>query len=644
MEASRIFTNDNCVGCNLCISKCPCDEANVARMEDGRNKIHIDPDKCIVCGECIRQCVHNARDFTDDTERFFADLRSGKKIPMIAAPAVRTNFDDYGRLLGFLRSMGVPVIYDTSFGADITTWAYLRYMTKNNVKGLVSQPCPAIVNYMERYTPDILPKLAPIHSPAMCTAVYMKRVKNIQGPYAFLSPCIAKKDEFADPNTGGLVGYNITYRKLQEYLRRNGINYHSAPASGFDNEQHGLGAVYPMPGGLKVNVEQYVDDVWIHQVEGQPHASHFLNEYRTAGRSGEPFLVDILNCQHGCNIGTGALRGEDDGMQVGRALHNAKMQARQSVKKKKQRIPGPDFKQFDKELKLDDYVRRYTGKGVRPIAINNQDRENAFVALHKSTEDQRHVDCRSCGYASCEKMAEAVAKNINHVENCVEYFKSVLRDQGTQMEQVAAQRQQQALALRQSVDNILSAINEATHQTNTTKTDVEGIAARSDKMNSISTTLTENVAHLEQEIKKYGQMGDEIVNISSQTNILALNASVEAARAGQYGKGFDVVAEQIRHLSEQSERSAKGALENNEIIAPLLASLRDVSASVLEEAQEVSSNAANILNAVNELSRIQQEIAAAAEIIAVSDGEEPQDQLAMGLPAAEPAGLPPVTF
>ena len=33
MEASRIFTNDNCVGCNLCISKCPCDEANVARME-----------------------------------------------------------------------------------------------------------------------------------------------------------------------------------------------------------------------------------------------------------------------------------------------------------------------------------------------------------------------------------------------------------------------------------------------------------------------------------------------------------------------------------------------------------------------------------------------------------------------------------
>ena len=111
---------------NTVISNCPCDEANVAIMEGGKNKIYVDGDKCISCGECLRNCSHNARDYQDDTERFFADLRTGKKISIIAAPAFRTNFSNYERLIGLLRKMGVSTFFDTSFGADICTWAYLR--------------------------------------------------------------------------------------------------------------------------------------------------------------------------------------------------------------------------------------------------------------------------------------------------------------------------------------------------------------------------------------------------------------------------------------------------------------------------------------------------------------------------------------
>lgn len=259
---------------------------------------------------------------------------------MIVAPAVRTNFDDYKHLLGFLRKMGVAAIYDTSFGADICTWAHLRYMTKSNVKGLVSQPCPSIVNYIEHYNTKLLPKLAPIHSPAMCTAIYMKKYKKITGEYAFLSPCIAKKDEFADPNTNGMVQYNVTYKKLVDYLQRNGLDYRTSTPTEFDNEQHGLGAIYPMPGGLKQNIEQYVDDVWIHQVEGQPHASHFLDDYLSTSCTENPFLIDILNCQHGCNIGTGAIRTERDSLAVSKNLYIAQSQTKLSAKKR-HRIPEP---------------------------------------------------------------------------------------------------------------------------------------------------------------------------------------------------------------------------------------------------------------------------------------------------------------
>ena len=616
---SRIFTNDKCVGCNLCLMKCPCAEANVAVVENGQNKIYIDSDKCISCGECVRACTHNARDFEDDTERFFADLRSGKKIQVIAAPAIRTNFDQYENLLGFLRQSGVSALYDTSFGADICTWAYLRYMTRNNVYGLISQPCPVIVSYVERYTPELLSKLAPIHSPAMCTAVYMKKYKQIPGSYAFLSPCIAKQAEFFDANTGDLIQYNVTYKKLMDYLARNGINYRNSPKDSFDNEQHGLGAIFPLPGGLKQNVELYVKDQWILQVEGQPHSCHFLNEFGANSKFGQmPFLVDILNCQHGCNAGTGAIRNEDESLAIGRAIHKAKSDAQKTTKKP---IPGPIFKKLDKQLTLSDFYRKYSPKAVRHIPISPSAIENAFLALHKTTELQRKIDCRSCGYSSCQKMAEAVAKEINHVENCVEYFKSVLKEQRTQMETHANYREQQTQELRSSVESILGSISQAFEQTEMTKNDVQSISEKIVLMDDISGQLSEVVTNLRFEIGKYVKMGDEIVNISSQTNILALNASVEAARAGAVGRGFAVVAEQIKRLSEQSQNSAKSALKNNEVIAPILKKVNDASDEVLEKSKTISANAASILQSVTELSRIQQNIESSARQLSLHDDQ-----------------------
>ena len=104
MATSKIFTNENCVGCNQCISKCPCDEANVAVNKGGTHILEIDPDKCICCGECIRSCSHNARYFVDDTERFLSDLKSGKRIPILVAPALRSNVPEWPRLLGYLKN------------------------------------------------------------------------------------------------------------------------------------------------------------------------------------------------------------------------------------------------------------------------------------------------------------------------------------------------------------------------------------------------------------------------------------------------------------------------------------------------------------------------------------------------------------
>ena len=415
LKTSNIFTNENCVGCNLCITGCPCEEANVAVIENGKNKIYIDEDKCIGCGECIKHCTHDARDYRDDTERFFEDLKNGKEISLVVAPALRSNFDDYEKLLGFLKSKGAKYIFDTSFGADICTWAYLQYITQHGETGLISQPCPAVVNYIQRYNPTLLSKLIPVHSPALCTAVYMKKYKNISGAYAFISPCIAKKDEFDDENTENYINYNVTFKKIQKYLDDNHIDYKSFSPAGYDNEDHGLGAVFSSPGGLKENVEQVIQGKWIYQVEGQPLVTEFLDDY-LSDKLEQPFLVDILNCEHGCNIGTGALCHEKDSFKVDRKMHNVGKQALKEEKSKslfgKKGNQKNLYKDFDKELKLSDFERKYSDHKVKSISVSDQDIENAFIRLKKPEKNSELWIADLADMTAANKWPEPLLKTL----------------------------------------------------------------------------------------------------------------------------------------------------------------------------------------------------------------------------------------
>lgn len=97
-----IFTDaEKCIGCNKCIDGCPVPMANEAVVEEGRNKVHVNPDLCIHCGNCFNYCEHDARRYYDDTGNFLRDLKNGVKISLCAAPSVRTNFPgNYKRLLG----------------------------------------------------------------------------------------------------------------------------------------------------------------------------------------------------------------------------------------------------------------------------------------------------------------------------------------------------------------------------------------------------------------------------------------------------------------------------------------------------------------------------------------------------------------
>lgn len=616
-NAIIITSEQKCRGCNKCIGVCPVKYANVAYSVDGENKVKVNADACIHCGKCLEACDHEARDYADDTERLFADLKKGKAISIIAAPALKTNYRDYGKIIGFLKKQGINLVYDVSLGADITTWAYLKAVQDKKLDSIIAQPCPVIVNYVEKYNPELIERLAPIHSPAMCTAIYLRDVTQCKDTLAFLSPCIAKKDEFSSSDTNGYVEYNVTFKKLLDYIKKNRYDYQSQESVDFDNVECGLGLLFPRPGGLKENVLARVPDARVKQVEGTDHAIGYLDKYgkRVENSQSLPLLVDILNCAYGCNDGTGTERlvDIDDIDDMLDLQKKQKIASNKVLKAKLDKL----YKYFDNNLDWKQFIRTYTdrSKDVVNGQISNTDLETAFKSLHKTCDADKSVNCSACGYGSCHKMAIAITKGINHADNCIQYNKEELKiennsikereqtilENSKSIESMKAEAQDSLENLKGSVEEILTAVNEIVDGSEDANKSIEGILEHSQELLEMSEILKAITNKLEIGIGKFAEASNEIIGVADQTNLLSLNAAIEAARAGEQGKGFAVVASEVKKLAERSKSVATSTKKEEEDIFKSVAEIIEVAIKLVDKANNINDSITNISASMEEI-------------------------------------------
>lgn len=617
-----VYTNEKCQGCNRCISVCPVLTANYSvPSEDGQTRrIEVHTENCISCGACFDACEHQARSFLDDTERFFHDLKNGKSISVILAPAFQANYpNQYERVLGGLKALGVKHFISVSFGADITTWAYIHYISKHNFQGGISQPCPAIVNYIEHYEPKLIQKLVPIHSPMMCTAIYAKKYLGITDSLAFISPCIAKKAEITDPNTHGYVSYNVTFAHLMDYIKRHNISGENTK----DEINYGLGSIYPMPGGLKENVYWFCgEDVFIRQVEGEKRAYEFLKDYkkRVEQNNTLPFMVDILNCEQGCLYGTGIEESKSHSEENYYALEKIKARSKKNrtfhpfsrFLSPKQRLWWLNRK-FSR-LDIKDFMRSYSNK-TDTVSLREPkpyELENIFRQMGKNTAAEQNINCGACGYSNCSEMASAIFNGCNTPMNCIHFIKNEVQQFSQQLEEqnlrILKKNEEMAHFIAEDFETLNTSIDGVLQGNSINAAESSAISASMIKVSEFCNMLDSSFTEMQELLKQLEKNNETISKIADQTNILSLNAAVEASRSGSAGKGFAVVAGEVRALAEASRTMAEQSDYNR---IEIVNGIREL----MQQAEDLTESIVDINERLTNLAASTEEVLAEADVV-----------------------------
>lgn len=389
------FKAANCKNCYKCLRSCP-----VKAISFNEDNAQVIDDKCILCGHCVSVCPQNAKRVTSSLDKINEILAGNSKVVASIAPSCVSSFGDYdiGKIYTALNRAGFLHVENTAVGAAIVTQEYERLVASGKYKNFITSACPSIVRMIQYDYHDALKYLAPIDSPMVAHAKYLKREHGEDTKVVFIGPCIAKIREARE---SGVIDAVMTFDELTDWLFTLGINIDDCQTQDIDYKNKSL--FYPISRGIIKSLYHYCESYDYVYVDGVMRCRDVLaNIDNLTG-----MFIEMSACESSCVNGP-----------CKRELDGGFLKANESVRKYAKTNLEPRVNAYGSV----DTFKRHDGKSNNMIVPSEKEMTAILAKFGKYTPEDM-LNCGACGYESCRDKAIAVYNGMANPQMCIPYMR-----------------------------------------------------------------------------------------------------------------------------------------------------------------------------------------------------------------------------